>query len=449
MAITKEAIIFAYQFALRYAIPGGAAILTVTAFASYALGLLRDRLFAVHFGAGAELDAYNASFLIPDLLLNIFVAGALSAAFIPLFSGLLGNKKTHQAHQLANSVLNSAVLVISVFGILVFITAPFLTRFIAPGFTPENHALLANLLRIMIVSPLIFALSNTLGGMLIGYRRMLYFGLSPAFYNAGIIGGTLVLVPHIGVYGVAVGTIIGAFLHLSIRVVGMRGLGFRWRRTITVTRDFRRVIKLMIPKMFGHPVELMTFWGFTAIASTLGEGNIAVLNFARNFQSVPVALFGISFALASFPVLSEHAAKNDFLAFRRQFFKTLRGILFLTTSAAIGIFFLRVVIIQFFLGGGAFGRDDVLLTAAVLGVFTLAIPTESTNHLLARSFYALQNTLIPTLTSILGLAIAIGLAFSLSPHLGIAALPLAFFIGSITKLVILSVLLQRRVKLTG
>lgn len=182
MQKTREAISTGYWFVVRFGVPGGAAVLTATAFASYGLGMLRDRLFAISFGAGGELDAYNASFIIPDLLLNIFVAGALSAAFIPIFSGLLAKEHTKEAHELARSVMNSVLLVIAFFGILVFIFAPHLAPFIAPGFSEAGQSVLVNLLRIMILSPLIFTLSNALGGMLIGYRRMFFYGLSPAFF---------------------------------------------------------------------------------------------------------------------------------------------------------------------------------------------------------------------------------------------------------------------------
>jgi len=444
---TKKSLISIYNFLSRKAIPGGAAILTVTSFASYAMGLFRDRLFARSFGAGPELDAYNASFIIPDLLLNIFVAGALAAAFIPVFSSLIGEKNKKQAHELANSVINSALLIMIFSGIAVFVLAPALSHVVAPGFSDASRSTLVNLMRLMVVSPIIFAISNSLGGMLVGYRRFLFYGLSPILYNLGIIIGTFFLAEKIGIYGVALGTIAGAILHLAIRVLGMKGVDFRYVKKISFTGDFKTVIRLMIPKMFGHPVELVTFWGFTAIASTLGPGNITVLNFARNFQSVPVSLFGIAFATAILPALSQLAAKKDFKEYKVQFFRALKGILALTIFSALFIFFTKVFIIRLFLGGGAFSEPDILLTASVLGIFTLSIPLESTNHLLARSFYALKNTVIPVTVSILALGIAVSFGYVLAGYIGILALPLAFSIGSLFKMTTLFILLHLRIKL--
>lgn len=436
--------IFIHKF-----LPGGAAILIVTSFASYALGLLRDRIFAQTYGAGGELDAYNASFIIPDLLLNIFVAGALAAGFIPVFSGLLAGKKSKEAAELARSIISSSLALMFASGIFIFIFAPYLAPFVAPGFSETNRALLVNLMRIMALSPIIFAVSNSLGSMLVSYKRFLFYGLSPALYNAGIIAGTFLLAPYIGIYGAAIGTVAGALLHLVVRVAGMTKTGFSYKTTIKISVNFKTVVRLMIPKMFGHPVELVTFWGFTAIASGLGTGSIASLNFARNFQSVPVSLFGIAFATSIFPVLSELAARKQLPEFRAQFWKTLRAILALTVFSAIVIFFARTFLIKLILSGGAFGEHAILQTAATLGVFTLAIPTESVNQLLARSFYALKNTVIPVAASIASLGIAVSLAYLLSPSLGILALPLGFFAGSALKTLSLFAILNLRVKLVG
>ena len=453
-------------------LPGGAAILTITSFLSYALGLWRDRTFAQTFGAGSELDAYNASFIIPDLLLNIFVAGALAAGFIPVFSGLLAkqNKKeaplrppgadyAGQADQLASSVINSAVIAMLIGGILIFIFAPYFAKITAPGFSEQNRVLLVNLTRIMALSPIIFALSNSLGGMLVSYKKFLFYGLSPALYNLGIIAGTFFLAPIIGIYGAAMGTISGALLHLAIRIIGVgiqdthdrEYLVYRYLYTlkIRIDKNYKTVLRLMIPKMFGHPVEMLTFWGFTAIASTLGAGNITALNFARNFQSLPVSLFGIAFATAVFPVLSALAAQGDFVNYKKQFLKTLRAILFFAGVSAIFIFFAKTLLIKIFLGGGEFSEQDILLTASTLGVFTLAIPTESASHLAARSFYALKNTVIPVAASILALGITVLVGYVLSKELGLLALPLGFFAGSLFKTIVLLVLLNRRIKFTN
>lgn len=435
----------------------GAAILSVTAFLSYGLGLVRDRLFAHTFGAGSELDAYNAAFIVPDLLLNILVAGALQAAFIPIFTNVFNKEGRQRAEQLANTVLNAAIVAIFGIGILAAIFMPLLANIIAPGFDEHEKNLLINLSRLLLLSPLIFAVSNTLGAILVSQKSYFAYGISPVLYNIGIIGGVLLITPvsagmpsePLGIYGVALGTIVGAFLHLGVRLWGMRPLQFRYK-SILEWRDaaFRRMIALMIPKMFGHPIEQLVFWAFTAIASTLSSGSIAILSFARNFMSVPVSLFGISFATASFPILSDAASRNDQQEFIKHFWDSLKKILLFTIPSAVILFFFSTIIVSLLLGTGKFNQAAVLTTASLLQIFSLSVPLESTSHLLARAFYSLQNTLIPVLWSIGGFGIAVAIGWMWAPTVGLNALGWGFLAGSIVKVLGLSLLLVRRLRKT-
>ena len=128
---------------------------------------MRDRIFAQTFGAGRELDIYNTSFIIPDILFNILIAGAFSAAFIPVFTGLLAENKREEANELANTTLNSAVVAILVFGAVVALFMPALARFVAPGFSDSERETLITLSRFMMISPIIMTVSSAFGAMLI------------------------------------------------------------------------------------------------------------------------------------------------------------------------------------------------------------------------------------------------------------------------------------------
>lgn len=425
----------------------GAAVLSVLTFLSYITGMLRDRLFAHTFGLSRELDLYNASFIIPDLLLNIFVASGISAAFIPVFSGLLAEEKKEEAVELANSVLHGALLVILITGSAAFIAMPWLAPFIGNGFSPAEQQTLISLSRLMLISPLILAVSNTLGAVLVSTKIFWAYGISPITYNLGIIFGALFLSNWFGIFGLVFGTLIGALLHLAPRIIPFFKLALRYRAILNFRdRNFRKVIKLMIPKMFGQPVEQMQFLGFTRIAAGLAAGSVTAVSFARNFQSVPVSLFGIAFSLAAFPALAGFAATNDRENFLKNFRKTLRSILIFTIPSAIGLYLLSDLPIRLFLGGGKFSDEHILRTAVVLSVFALSIPTESIIHLLARSFYALKNTIIPVTMSILGLGLSVGFAAWKSVSLGILAIPYGFFLGSAVEVILLSIILQRFLK---
>lgn len=424
----------------------GAAVLTITTFFSYIIGLLRDRIFARTFGAGRELDLYNAAFIIPDLLLNILVAGGLSAAFIPIFTSLLTQGNREKANELANTVLHAASLAIMVTGILAAIFMPYLTRHIAPGFSEHERETLTNLTRLMLISPLLMTVSNTFGSMLISFKRFLAYGLSPIFYNIGIIAGAFTA-PWFGVYGLVFGTMIGALLHVAPRIFAIRSSDFRHAWILRLKeKNFLTMVKLMIPKMIGHPVEQFHFLAYTRIATALAAGSVTAVSFARNFQSVPVSLFGIAFSVAIFPTLSEFAAKGDRGNFLKSFWKALRDILIFTVPSALGLYFLSDLPIRIFLGGGKFSDENILRTASVLSIFALSIPTESLVHLLARAFYALKNTVIPVALSVLGLIVSITFATYQAKNLGILAIPYGFFLGSLVEVILLTFLLRRKIK---
>ncbi len=427
-------------------IPKGSVVLSITTFASYLLGLARDHFFAQTFGATRALDAYNAAFLFPDLVFNILIASGIAAAFVPILTGLLQSEKS-KAEEYVNSIITSATGAMLAMATLIVIFAHPISAFVAPGFDPQDRLLVIKIIRVLAFSPIFFAASNALGAMLITKRRFLFYGLSPVLYNLGIIGGTLFLVPHFGIMGVAFGTLGGAVLHLLVRIADAWREGFRFKLDFSVkTPEFRKTIRLMIPKMFGHPIELATFWGFTAIASTLVPGSIAVISFARNFQSVPVSLIGITIATTSFPLLAGAVSSNE----TKKFWTTLKHSFLLigvfSFLAAIIIYFIREPLIRILLGGGEFQADDISRTAAVLGIFCFSIPTEALIHLLARAFYATKNTTIPVAVSILGIIVAVPGGFFLSQSYGLVALPFAFFLGSALELVILAILLPRRLR---
>ncbi len=201
----------------------------------------------------------------------------------------------------------------------------------------------------------------------------------------------------------------------------------------------------MLPKMIGHPIELITFWVFTSLASLLAAGSITILNFARNFQSVPVSIIGITMATAVFPALAE-AALGPAKKFQQLLRRTTLSIFLASTAAALLLFLIRRPLVGILLGGGAFDAAAVDRTALTLGVFCLAIPTESLSHLFARGFYATKNTVIPVVFSVSSLLVAGGSAYFLLEPLGILGLPLGFFFGSAVKTLGLFLVLNARLR---
>jgi putative peptidoglycan lipid II flippase len=434
---------------LSAALPRGALILSVLTFGGYAMGLVRDRLFARTFGAGAELDAYNAAFVLPELALDVLVAGALVAPFVPVFTGLKA-ETDETARAFGRTVLTLAVLVMAVVAALLFVFAPQTVAVIAPGFQGAQRELYVDLFRLMCVTPVIFAASIVLGEILVAERHFVAYGLAPLLYNGGIVAGTVLLADRLGIAAAAIGAVAGALAHLTIRIVGIRRTSFRIRPSLALqTRGLGSFLRLMVPKMLSHPIEPLTFLYFTSLASTLAAGSVSSVSFARNFQSVPVSLIGASFAIAAFPALSAAAATGDRRGFGRVFGTNLATIAILSTGAAIGLFVLSGLAIRVLLGGEAFDEEDVARTTSILAVFAIAVPLESLTHLLSRALYATRNTILPTLASVAGFVSIVLAADRLAPSIGLAAIPIGFGVGMAVKVAILSAALAPRMASIG
>ena len=431
-------------------LPEGAALLSVLIFASYVMGLVRDRIFARTFGVGAELDAYNAAFVLPELLLDVLVEAGLAAPFIPIFLSL--RRRPHAdvdaaADAFARTILTGAVAVMGLAAVVMFAFAEATTAIIAPGFDGEQRELYVALFRVMLVTPIVFAASLTLGQVLLAEQRFFWYGIAPLLYNGGIILGTVLFADSLGIYGAAVGAVIGAGVHLASRFIGLRpsafrvGVAWEWR-----TAPVREFVRLMLPKMASHPVEPMTFLFFTAVASTLGVGAVTAVSFARNFASVPVSLVGVAFALAVFPALSRAHADGDGPTFRRLVWTNAASISVLTVGAAVVLAVVAEVAVRVLLGGGEFGERDVTLVAATLAAFALSIPFESLSHLLSRAIYATRHTLLQVVASLAGLAVTVGATLLLRDGFGILSIPLAFAIGQAAKTALLALALAVRVR---
>jgi len=426
-------------------LPQGAIVLAALTFAAYLAGLLRDRIFARTYGAGAELDAYNAAFVLPELLLDVLVAAGLTAPFVPVFT-TLKRDAPRDAAPFAQTVLTLAVAVMGAASLLLLIAAPATVAIIAPGFDAETSALYLQLFRIMLLTPILFAASITLGEILVAERHFVYYALAPILYNVGIVVGTVLLHDRIGVLAAAVGAVIGALLHLGIRVIGIRRTTVRIRPRLRVRMPaLREFLRLMVPKMLAHPIEPITFLFFTAVASSLAAGSVTSVSFARNFESVPVAFVGIAISLAAFPSLSSVWASGDRGEFGRLIRTNLVTIGVLTTLGAIGLIVVGPLAIEVLLGGGVFDAEDVRVTSAVLAAFALAVPFDALGHLTARGLYATHNTVLPVLASLAGFGVTVATTLALVDRVGVIAIPLGFAAGSAVRTVLQGVALRWRI----
>ncbi len=415
------------------------------------LGIFRDRILAGEFGAGKTLDIYYAAFRIPDLIFNLLVLGALSAGFIPVFTKLINkpqnkvkkilHKKTDEAWGLASIIINILAISLIMLCGLGIIFAPFIMKLIAPGFDTQQQKITADLTRIMFLSPMFLGISSVLGGILQSFKRFFVYSLSPILYNIGIIFGALYLVPIWGVYGLAWGVVIGAFMHMFVQLPAVLKLGFKYIPKLDLkNRYVRQIGIMMVPRTLSLAISQLNLVVITIIASTLASGSLAVFNFANNLQSFPIGIFGISFAVAAFPTLSAVSADKNKLA--QNFSLVFRQILFFIVPSTVLLLTLRAQIIRVILGTGQFDWEDTILTIQTLGFFSISLFAQATLPLLIRMFYARHNSLTPFLAGLAAAILNILFSWYFSRSLGVAGLALAFSLSSIANFLFLWILLK-------
>lgn len=422
-------------------------VIALSGVASRLLGLLRDRLLASQFGAGDTLDAYYAAFRIPDFIYSLLVLGALSAAFIPIFTELVESDRKSRAWKLASAALQWFVIVLGILSGIAFLFSHGIVAFLAPGFGAEKLATTEIFMRIMLLSPILLSLSAVVGGVLVSFRKFIAYSLAPIFYNLGIIFGIACLVPTLGISGLAWGVVLGAALHLLVQLPAFYRSGFRYSfslRELWGNREMRRVLCLMIPRSLSMGVNQVSLVVVTLFASTLASGSIAVLTLANNIQSVPLGLFGVSFALAAFPALAASLAKKNEQAFLDTLSKTTRRILFFVVPASVLFIIFRAQFVRVILGSGHFDWNDTIATFETLKFLSLSLFAQSLVPLFARAFFALQDTRTPLLLALVSEVIHIALLPVLIPMYGVQGVAMAFSLGTIINGCLLYAFLRRR-----
>ncbi len=425
------------------------------------LGLLRDVLIARHFATSPELAAYVAAFRIPDLLFVLVAGGALASAFIPTFATYQARGDVEGGWRLTCAVATWLALIVGLLATATAILAPWLVaRVLAPGFPPHLQALTASLMRLMLVSTLLFSLSGLVMGVLHAHRRFLFPALAPAFYNVGIIVGVLALAPKWGVYGLAAGVVAGAMAHLGVQLPEL------WRlrphlslslglRDPNVADGVREVVRLMAPRVAGLAVVQVNFIVTTVLASFLDPRALPSLDYAWRIMLLPQGIFALAVATAAFPTFAAQAARLELATMRRTFTVILRSVLFLTLPASVGLAVLREPLVALLFQRGAFDASSTEAVAWALLFYAPGLVGHAVVEITARAFYALRDTLTPVLVGSGAMAANIALSLLLLPRFGSpsdmargahGALALANTVATTLEMVVLLWLLHRRLR---
>jgi putative peptidoglycan lipid II flippase len=395
-------------------------------------GLAATILISGAFGTDVELDSFSAANRLTEILFNLMAGGALASAFVPTFTGFLAREDRSGAWRLASSIGNLILIVLGSAALLAGVFAPALVQYVlAPGFKdPAQIQLTVQLLRIMLISPVIFALSGLLMGVLNAQQHFALPALAPASYRLGQILGLLFLVPRWGINGLAWGVVLGSLLHLSVQLPALMRHPLRYRLTLGLgDAATRQVGALMLPRLLGVAVVQFNFLVNTILASGMPEGSLAALTLAFALMIMPQAVLAQSTGIAALPTFSAQVARGEQAAFRLAAADTLRALVFLSLPASLGLILLREPLVALLLQRGAFTAESTRLVAWALLWYAAGLVGHSLLEIAARAFYALQDTRTPVLigAGAMGLNVVLSLALAAlfprwgwMPHGGLA-----------------------------
>lgn len=375
-------------------------VLALFAFGSQLLALVRDRMLAHQFGAGLELDMYYAAFRVPDLLYVLF-ASTLSVYVLIPFVARAQEESDCAAGQLLSQVFSVFLLLYSVLAAVAAVSAPWLARAFFPELASQPE--LITLMQILLLQPLFLGISSLFGVVTqLGHRFVLY-AISPLIYNLGIIFGIVVLEPQLGISGLAWGVVLGALGHMLVQVPLVRTSPLRFTVATSISKEkMFEILRVSIPRALTLSVNQIVLLVLISLASALAVGSVSVFQFAYNLQSVPLAVIGVSYSVAAFPILAELYASNKLDSFKLHITTALRHIIFWSLPVIALIIVLRAQIVRVVLGSGEFDWSDTRLTAAMLAIFSLSLIFQAAALLITRAFYAAGYTKIPMVSALFG-----------------------------------------------
>lgn len=409
-------------------------------------GYVRDVVIYTTFGQDFRTDAYNAAFSIPDFLYYLLVGGALSSAFIPVFSSYLATNQEEDGWEVVSTIFN-IVMVLMIIGIILgLIFTPQLIALLVPGFTGEAFDLAVLLTRVMFAQSFFMALSGISQGILHSYKHFFAPALGSVLYNLGIIIIGILLMNRLGILGFSIGVVMGAMLNFLVQVPALIKIGIRYKPIVNLNHPgVKKIFTLILPVFIGLSVTHLNLFVNQYLASSLSYGMISALRAAQRIMQLPIGVFAIAVAVAVFPTLTGHAARKEEKEFKATMSLGVRTVIFITLPAAVGLIALRVPIIRAMFQQGQFTPENTEATAFALLFYSLGLIGYSAQQVLNRAFYALQDTKSPVTIGVITIIINIVLNFALIKPLGHGGLALAYSIAGLVNMVLLLYFLRNKI----
>ena len=434
-------------------------IVMMAMLASRLLGYVREIIILAKFGQNSYTDAYNAAFSVPDTLYMLLVGGALSAAFIPIFSSYLARNEEKQGWHSVSIIFNWIMLLMVIGVSLGIILAPQFVEILVPGFDAATKKLTICLTRIMFIQVIFMCFAGISTGILQSYKNFTAPALGSVLYNIGIIIGGLVLMkpiehffPGYGIAGFSIGVVFGAFLNFFVQFRALMKIGIDYTFSFdTKDEGFRELIVLIVPVLIGLGAQQLNLFVNQNLASGLEPGLLTALRNAQRIMQVPISIFGIAVGVAVFPTMTSFAATNKLKEFKETMVMGIRTVVFITIPASVGIAVLSVPVIRLLYeySSGNFTAYNTEQTAYALIFYCIGTFAYSAVHTLSRSFYALKDTKTPVWCAVLSIIGNIAFSLILVNILGHGGLALAYSIAGILNMAALLVLLHRKVGAFG
>ena len=424
---------------------------------SRVLGLVREQVFAYLFGAGYAYDAFVVAFRIPNLLRDLFGEGALSAAFVTVFSDYEENRGEKDTLRLAGNVMVFFTILLSIITLIGVWQAENIVRLLVEAEfegTPGKVELTSLMTVIMFPFLILVSLSSVCMGVLNTRGHFFIPSVSSGFFNLGSIigGGSLALImPQYGypaIVGMAIGTLLGGLLQLVGQFPSLKNAGFRFIPNLDLNDPgLRRIILLMVPAVVGLAALQLNVFINSFYASSLQEGSLSWLNYAFRLFMFPVGVFGVAISIAAHPVMARQAATGNIDNLKESYLSTLTIAFCLTIPAMVGLIILAEPIIRLIFQHGHFDNFDTAMTSEALVYYAAGLASYAAVKVTVPVFYNINNTRFPVIGSFMAVGVNVGVILLSIEFLQHRALALSISSAMTANFLFLFVFLYR--KLSG
>jgi putative peptidoglycan lipid II flippase len=410
------------------------------------LGLVRSKLIAYFFGAGSAVDAYTAAFELPDNIYYLLIGGVASTTFIKMLTKYEAEGNLEEGDRALSNILNVMLTALAAAALLGMVLAPLYVKYKFHNFdSPETARQCVWMTRVLLFNPLLLLAGGVFGSRLMAKKIFFYQALQPLVYNGGIILGIVLLHARLGIYSVAMGAVLGAFLGMFLlNMVGARSIGMCWSPQYDWKHPvLHQWIRMSLPLMLGQSLTTLDPTIRSYFASEV-KGAVALMNYSRQLFNAPMNMIGPAAGAASLPFFASLWARGDRAQFASAVNRAVSRLLAVSLLLTGLMIALANPLIDVALRGGSFHGSDAAAAAELFVLFCLSLVFWTSQNLYARAFYGAGNTVTPMISGTIVTVLALPIYALLFHTDGARGLVIASDIGIAAHMIALAVLLHMR-----